>query len=288
MNHSERTRGRILVLAACMTATAATPAARHEGKEAPHASAPQSSPAPSAKTSEPANAHAAADHAAAHWGYEGVDGPVHWGHLSPDYQLCSAGRMQSPVDLSFSNVTANVTVAADYKYGPLTILNNGHTIQVNFKEGSSLLSSGRRFNLVQVHFHTPSENMLNGKSYPMEAHFVHRDAAGQLAVLGVFFDEGPTNVELAKLVVAAPNIPGGPNTIEGFNFDPRALLPADLRVYRLMGSLTTPPCSEGVNWHVAKATVTASASQIAALAKLMGNNARPIQPLNGRLMIAPE
>lgn len=234
----------------------------------------------------PAGAAPAAAHDA-HWSYEGVEGPVHWGHLAPDYALCSAGRMQSPVDLSFANVRADLVVSADYKRGPLTILNNGHTVQVNFPEGSSLTSSGKRFALVQVHFHTPSENMLNGKVYPMEAHFVHRDASGQLAVLGVFFEEGPTNMELAKIVVAAPNQAGGPKAIEGFDVEPKFLLPADLRVYRLMGSLTTPPCTEGVNWHVAKSTMTASANQIAAMGKLMGNNARPIQPLNGRLLIAP-
>jgi carbonic anhydrase len=235
----------------------------------------------------PASATAVHETHDAHWSYDGVEGPVHWGHLSSDYALCSAGRMQSPVDLGFSNVAADLAVTADYRRGPLTVLNNGHTVQVNFPAGSSMISSGRRFDLVQVHFHTPSENMLNGKRYPMEAHFVHRDAGGQLAVLGIFFEEGPTNAELAKIVIAAPNQPGGPKQIEGFDFEPRFLLPADLRVFRLMGSLTTPPCTEGVNWHVARETMTASGNQLAAMARLMGDNARPIQPLNGRLLIAP-
>jgi carbonic anhydrase len=223
-----------------------------------------------------------------HWGYEGEGAPVHWGHLSPENVLCSVGHMQSPVDLGQANVSVNFTVAVDYKRGPLTILNNGHTIQVNFPEGSSLTSSGKRFNLLQVHFHTPSENVLNGKHYPMEAHFVHRDASGHLAVLGVFFEEGATNNELAKIVVAAPNQVGGPNVIEGFSFDANQLLPSDMRVFRFMGSLTTPPCTEGVNWHEAKAPVTASANQIAAMTKLMHYNARPIQPLYDRLVIGPD
>jgi carbonic anhydrase len=279
-----------LTLLLSLAAGAAYAAARKESHApaAAHKAAPAAAaPAPHDDHGEPSAAATPAAGHDVHWGYEGVDGPVHWGHLSPDYALCSAGRMQSPVDLGFANVRADLVVSADYKRGPLTILNNGHTVQVNFPEGSSLTSSGRRFSLVQVHFHTPSENSLNGKIYPMEAHFVHRDASGQLAVLGVFFEEGPTNVELAKIVVAAPNQAGGPKTIEGFDFEPKFLLPADLRVFRLMGSLTTPPCTEGVNWHVAKTVMTASANQIAAMAKLMGNNARPIQPLNNRLMIAP-
>lgn len=276
----------------CALFTGGSRAAAPHGKvEAPDAhAAPKGVVAPKADkhddVAKPAMAPAS-DHGA-HWGYAGVEGPVHWGHLAPEFQLCSSGRAQSPVDLGFANVSANVAVTTDYKRGPLTILNNGHTIQVNFPEGSTFVSSGKQFNLVQVHFHTPSENTLNGKTFPMEAHFVHRDGAGRLAVLGVFFEEGPTNIELAKVIVAAPNQVGGPNSIEGFTFDPRQLLPADLHVYRLMGSLTTPPCTEGVNWHVAKTPVAASGNQIAALMKLMGNNARPIQPLNDRLLVAPE
>jgi carbonic anhydrase len=260
-------------------------AAKPHGQEAANTShAVRPSDPATTSTAKPSPAA----HADAHWGYDGVDGPVHWGHLSPDFQLCSTGRSQSPIDLSFSNVVADVPVTTDYQRGPLAILNNGHTVQINFAGGSSLVSSGRRYGLVQVHFHTPSENMVNGKTYPIEAHFVHKDAEGHLAVLGVFFEEGQTNIELAKIVVAAPGRVAGPNTIEGFTFDPRALLPQDMHVYRFMGSLTTPPCSEGVNWHVAREPIQASPGQIAALKTLMGNNARPIQPLNDRLVIAPQ
>jgi carbonic anhydrase len=270
-----------LALTAWLLATGAVPKATHDDGQEPARSG-HSEPAPGA--AEPAPSAPAHD---APWGYEGDEGPVHWGHIAPDYALCSAGRMQSPVDLGQANVAAAFAVTVDYKRGPLNILNNGHTIQVNFPAGSTLVSSGKRYDLLQVHFHTPSENQVNGKSYPMEAHFVHRDTAGQLAVLAVFFQEGPTNNELAKIVVAAPGQPAGPNAIEGFSFDANQLLPADLKAYRLMGSLTTPPCTEGVNWHVAKATVTASATQIAAMHKLMHDNARPVQPLNNRLVLAP-
>lgn len=260
-------------------------AARHGAPSpAPRSLAAAEAPLPAGTA---AHGSDAPEHGPGHWGYEGVEGPVHWGHLSPDFGLCASGHAQSPIDLSFANVVADVDVSTSYQRGPLNILNNGHTVQINMADGSSMVSSGNRYALVQVHFHTPSENMVNGKTYPLEAHFVHKDAAGHLAVLGVFFEEGPTNLELAKIIVAAPGQVTGPHAIEGFTFDPRALLPQDMHVYRFMGSLTTPPCSEGVNWHVARQTVQASASQIAALEKLMGHNARPVQPLYDRLVIAP-
>ncbi len=264
---------------------AAAHKAAHPKPAAEHAAEPAGSPAAHVVTPTAAADHGA--HGPAHWGYDGVDGPVHWGHLSPDFSVCTTGHAQSPIDLSYANVVADIDVATEYKRSPLAILNNGHTVQVNVATGSSILSSGQRYSLVQVHFHTPSENMVDGKTYPLEAHFVHKDAEGHLAVLGVFFEEGETNVELAKVIVAAPGRVSGPNNIEGFTFDPRALLPQDMHVYRFMGSLTTPPCSEGVNWHVARQPIQASASQIAALKNLMGNNARPVQPLYDRLVIAP-
>lgn len=230
----------------------------------------------------------AASHPAGHWGYEGTEGPAYWGMLSPEFGMCATGKDQSPVDLGGANVSATIAVAANYQRGPLVTLNNGHTVQANFPSGSYLLSGARRFDLVQVHFHTPSENVVNKRVYPLEAHFVHKDAQGRLAVLGVFFEEGATNIELAKLIVAAPRQKGGPTEIEGFNFNPAALLPEKLEVYRFMGSLTTPPCTEGVHWHVARQSVQASATQIASLKAIMGLNARPVQPLGGRLLIAPE
>lgn len=234
--------------------------------------------------SAPAAAHATGH--AVHWGYDGFDGPEHWGHLDAGYRLCGTGQSQSPIDLGMANTVASVMVQTDYKRGPLTVLNNGHTVQVNFDGAAGLMSSNHRYSLKQVHFHTPSEHVINGRRYPLEAHFVHADEYGKLAVLGVLFEEGPTNLELAKVIVAAPRRESAPKTVEGFSFDPRALLPASLEVYRYMGSLTTPPCSEGVNWHVAAQPITASASQMADLMEIMGNNARPVQAFNERLLIA--
>ena len=221
------------------------------------------------------------------WSYEGATGPENWGKLSPDYELCRTGMMQSPIDLSQANARGEVSLNAAYKPGPLTILNNGHTVQVTFAKGSTLTSGTMQFNLLQVHFHTPSEEAVNGKRYPMDAHFVHADTDGKLAVLGILFEEGPANPELAKLIAAAPANKADAKTIAGVDFDPNGLLPATLDVYRFQGSLTTPPCSEGVNWHVVKQPVTASADQLAAMRAVMGDNARPVQPLNGRLVVAP-
>lgn len=222
-----------------------------------------------------------------HWSYSGPGGPEHWGDLKPDFATCSTGKMQSPIDLAQANTAGQIPVRADYKPAPLTILNNGHTVQVNFPAGSSMTSAGREFHLVQVHFHTPSEEAINGKRFPMVAHFVHKDANGALGVLGVLFEEGAANSELAKIIVAAPKHEKAAAPVAGVTINPADLVPSTLNVYRFQGSLTTPPCSEGVNWHVAQSTVTASADQLRAMATIMGNNARPLQALNGRLVVAP-
>lgn len=222
-----------------------------------------------------------------HWSYSGHGGPEHWGSLKAEFATCSAGKMQSPIDLAQANTTGQIPVHADYKAAPLTILNNGHTVQVNFPAGSTLTSGGRDFYLLQVHFHTPSEEAINGKRFPMVAHFVHKDAKGALGVLGVLFEEGAANSEIAKIVAAAPKHEKAAAPVAGVTINPADLIPSTLSVYRFQGSLTTPPCSEGVNWHVAQTTVTASADQLRAMATIMGNNARPLQALNGRLVVAP-
>lgn len=229
----------------------------------------------------------AAPAVAAEWSYEGATGPENWGSLDEKYELCSKGLMQSPIDLAETNARADVSVFTSYQPGPLTILNNGHTIQANFAAGSSMTSGTMQFDLLQVHFHTPSEEVMHGEQYPMVAHFVHADADGQLAVLGVLFEIGAANAELDKLIKVAPTTKTDAQTIAGVTLDPNKMLPDDLDVFRFQGSLTTPPCSEGVNWHVAKDTVSMSAEQLRALGGIMGDNARPVQPLNGRLLVAP-
>lgn len=238
-----------------------------------------------AEVSHTASAHAPA-HSGPHWTYNGAAGPEHWGEMSESFKLCAAGHMQSPVDLGGAEITGHFGVRASYRPGPLTILNNGHTIQVNFPEGSVLSSGIARYKLVQMHFHTPSEEQIYGIPYPMVAHFVHVDAAGNYAVLGVLFEEGAHNPELDKVVRAAPRFEEDAHPVNGVTFDPAKLLPDNLSVYRYEGSLTTPPCTEGVRWHVATHRVSASAGQIAAIHAIVGDNARPVQPLYGRLLVA--
>jgi carbonic anhydrase len=221
-----------------------------------------------------------------HWSYGGEAGPEKWGELSQEFALCKTGHMQSPIDLGAADVMGNFAIKAAYKPGPLTLLNNGHTVQAVIAPGSLLTSGIARYKLLQVHFHTPSEEVLYGLPYPMVAHFVHVDHAGNLAVLGVLFEEGAHNAELEKLIRAAPAHESEVETVKGATFDPAKLLPANLSVYRYEGSLTTPPCTEGVRWHVARHRSAASAAQIAALHAIMGDNARPIQPLHGRLLVA--
>lgn len=227
-----------------------------------------------------------AAHAGPHWTYQGSSGPEHWVEMSEDFAACGKGHMQSPVDLGGAESAGRLAVTATYRPGPLTVLNNGHTIQVNFPEGSQLASGIARYKLVQMHFHTPSEETVYGIPYPMVAHFVHVDANGNLAVLGVLFEEGAHNPELDKVIRAAPRWEQGATPVAGVTFDPARLLPDNLAVWRYEGSLTTPPCTEGVRWHVAQHRVTASAGQIAAIHAIIGDNARPVQPLHGRLLIA--
>lgn len=242
--------------------------------------------APAAQLLAAASPGPGAHHDKPHWTYDGEAGPDHWGELSEDFKACKTGRMQSPIELGAADVEAKFAVRVAYKPGPLTVVNNGHTIQATFAPGSTLSSGISRYKLLQVHFHTPSEEVVYGLPYPMVAHFVHTDHAGNLAVLGVLFEEGAHNTELEKLIKVAPKREGEPETVMGVTFDPAKLLPASLSVYRYEGSLTTPPCTEGVRWHVARQRVNASAAQIAALHAIMGDNARPVQPIYGRVLVA--
>lgn len=247
----------------------------------PHAPAPKAKPA-AEHVGAKAPAHAADQ---AHWAYSGETGPDNWGNLADAFQQCRTGHMQSPIDLGASDIQGQINVRTAYRPGAMSVLNNGHTIQVNFPEGSILSSGISRYKLVQVHFHTPSEETIYGVPYPMVAHFVHADHAGNLAVLGVLFEEGAHNPELDKIIKAAPRSEAAARLVDGVTLDPARLLPSELAVWRYDGSLTTPPCSEGVRWHVAMQPVAASAAQIAAIHAIIGDNARPIQPRHGRLLV---
>jgi len=221
----------------------------------------------------------------AHWSYQGHSGPAHWGELEPEFAMCAQGRNQSPVDLR-STVHAELpALQQSYRLESSEILNNGHTVQVSFAAGSTLSANGRSFELKQVHFHTPSENRVDGKSFAAEAHFVHADADGNLAVVAVLFEEGAESAAIAAIEAAAPSEVG---RHEPFHDGAKlaGLLPSKRDYYEFSGSLTTPPCSEGVLWLVLKQPMSLSATQLADLTKAVrGPNNRPVQSLNARLVL---
>jgi carbonic anhydrase len=223
---------------------------------------------------------------APHWGYAGEEGPSHWAKLAPEYDSC-AGKQQSHVDLDrFSDV--DLPKLAPHYNGPAKdILNNGHTVQADFAPGSTLTLDGTAFTLKQVHVHLPSEHTLHGKPFPMEAHLVHADAAGHLAVVAVLFEAGTPNAQIAHLLKKAPAHAGAPMPLpvaEGVVAS--GLLPRNLDYFRYSGSLTTPPCSEGVRWIVLQHPVQASDAQMHALAAVLGHpNNRPVQPIGARRIL---
>ena len=226
---------------------------------------------------------------APHWGYEDDDlGPAHWAELSPWWAMCGEGMAQSPIDIPAITPADAPAMSFSYEPTPLEILNNGHTIQVNYRPGSTLDIDGAGWELVQFHFHARSEHTVDGMSYPLEMHLVHRNMAGELAVVGVLFEEGTANESLGALWANLPAVEGEPHTIPGVLFDVDALLPPTFGSWRYQGSLTTPPCSEGVNWFVLGQTVTASAAQLATFAAIFDHNYRPAQPLNDRVVTGGE
>jgi len=219
-----------------------------------------------------------------HWAYGGKHAdPSHWGALAPEFEACAKGHAQSPVDIR-SAVKADLP-ALQFGYSPAdpVIVNNGHTVQVNLPPGQRLLIGEHSFELAQFHFHTPSEEEIHGKRAAMEAHFVHRDADGHLAVVSVLLQSGRPNKAYAPVFDHLPR-PGEKITVDGLRLDLAKLLPERTGYYRFQGSLTTPPCSEGVQWIVLKQPVHLGAAQIAAFRKLFKRNARPVQPLNGRVI----
>jgi carbonic anhydrase len=219
----------------------------------------------------------------AHWTHEGPLGAKHWGDLDRSFAACSTGRQQSPIDLRESTPAGLEEVQTHWRPVPLDILNNGHTVQVNTGSAGFMVLDGRRFDLLQFHFHHPSEHTLYGESFPMEAHFVHKSADGDLGVLGVFMTKGDENATINKIWRNVA-IEGGSRKLEDF-IDPATLLPDDRAYFRYAGSLTTPPCSEVVSWAVMAQPITVSPRQIEAFANLYPMNARPIQKLNRRFIL---
>ena len=220
-----------------------------------------------------------------HWSYGGASGPDAWGTLDPAYGACGAGTQQSPIDLSAAVRAELAPVGVRWQQVTLnSVVNNGHTIQVNTPQGGHIDLDGVRYDLLQFHFHHLSEHTLGGRHFPLEVHLVHKAAGGEgLAVIGVFFEEGAENTVLAPVWQAMPRQEG-----EGASaavVDPAGLLPASRAAFRYAGSLTTPPCSEIVSWTVFAAPLSASGAQIAAFAELFPNNFRPVQPRNRRFLL---
>jgi len=216
------------------------------------------------------------------WGYfqhgsEPIVLPASWGEHFPD---CN-GFSQSPVNITNTVKSELSELDISYEDTPLRIINNGHTIQVNYAPGSSLYIANKDQRVLQFHFHTPSENVINGQHYPMEMHIVHADTAGALTVVAVFIEEGKENETFAKIIANAPLHKGEFVSFDEINVD--ALLPEKTNnFYNFSGSLTTPPCSEGVNWLVMENSITFSAEQIAAFEHIIHENNRPVQDINDR------
>ena len=228
------------------------------------------------------------------WHYEGAEGPANWGTLSPTFAACSEGRNQSPIDITKATPAATAELRTTFPPAELHIahhehiadgINNGHTIQINYPDAETLTLGGVDYQLTQYHFHSPSEHTVDGKRFPMEMHLVHKSADDRLAVVGVFIAEGAHNKAFDPVWANLPGQKGVETHYPAVKVDVDALLPTVRTSYRYDGSLTTPPCSEGVSWIVMTTPIELSSEQVAAFTRLIKDNNRPVQPLNGRTIL---
>jgi carbonic anhydrase len=217
-----------------------------------------------------------------HWTYGTHAGPAEWGALSPEFTTCKLGKHQSPIDIRGAAPADLPPIKFDYKPSPLKVIDNGHSIQVNYPPGSSIDVGGVRYDLVQFHFHKPSEEKINGKSHPMVVHLVHKSADGKLAVVAVLLDSGGASALIDSIWKNIPKQKEKETIVQNATIDATDLLPSSRGYYTFQGSLTTPPCSEDVTWMVLKDPVKIADAEIAAFGKIYPMNARPTQPLNGR------
>jgi len=229
-------------------------------------------------------------HGKPRWGYTGSIGPDAWAKLSDEFATCAKGRRQSPIDLVDTDLSPLTLEQVKFEYAPAAfqVVHNGHTIEVRPSIENHIVARSKKYKLLQFHFHHPSEERFNGKGFALDAHFVHRSEDGELAVVTVLFEEGAANPELQRLWDYMPlDSNDSVRSAEGVTFNPVSMLPVDRAKYlQYIGSLTTPPCTEGVVWVVLRQPVTASPGQIALFRKMVGMNARPVQPVNGRLIKA--
>jgi carbonic anhydrase len=273
-------RTRHLLIAACALPLALAGCSKPEAEAPAQAAA---APAPSKRAITPPAG-------APHWDYE-TDGPARWAELSPDFAVCGAGKHQSPVDIHGAKPAKLAQLLTDFKPAELRVVHNehtadvvntGHSVQVNTAGGDTITVGEERFELLQYHFHSPSEHHVDGKAFAAEMHLVHRAADGRLAVIGVLFEEGAANAALDPIWANLPATKGEETHLAHLTVDADALLPASRSSYRYSGSLTTPPCSEDVTWIVMTTPVTMSAEQLARLRAVLKPNNRPVQPLNDR------
>lgn len=250
---------------------------------------------PSRGSAEPTTASSAAPAPAdPEWHYEGARGPANWGTLSQSFAACGEGRAQSPVDI-VTAVAGSVTRPVELRVRPAALkiahhthvadgINNGHTIQINYPGGDTLTLGEDAYALVQYHFHNPSEHTVDGRHSPMEMHLVHRSTSGMLAVVAVLIQEGVQNAAFEPIWSNLPKQKGQEAHYPSVDVDVDALLPSVRTSYRYDGSLTTPPCSEGVRWIVMATPIHLSPKQIGAFTALVRGNNRPTQPLHGRVV----
>ncbi|HEY2169821.1 MAG TPA: carbonic anhydrase family protein [Candidatus Angelobacter sp.] len=224
-------------------------------------------------------------HGPPHWSYEGPTGPDRWGDLNSDYSKCKTGSDQSPINITDSVEADLPAIEFHYTETVLKIIDNGHTVQVNSDGRSSMTVGGKQYQLLQFHFHHPSEEQMNGKSHDMVIHLVHQDAEEHKAVIAVLVDQGPSNPVLKTIFNHLPRASEGEVTT-GATINPADLLPKTGSYYTFPGSLTTPPCSEGVTWFVLKQPVTLSQFELEQFVKLYPHNARPVQPLHQRTVLS--
>ena len=245
----------------------ATPVAHTTGRAA-------AKPAPKVAEKPAVDAHAA-------WDYKGTAGPAAWGGLKPEFSVCNTGQRQSPIDIKGGLAVDLDPVRFEYQASRFAVIDNGHTVQVNLASGNSIDVGGKRFELQQFHFHRPSEERIDGRQFEMSLHLVHKDDQGRLAVVALLFEKGPANGTLQKVWNNLPLERNEENAARA-PLELAALLPTDRRYFTYMGSLTTPPCSEGVQWIVMRQPVTLTPEQIEIFARIYPMNARPTQQLAGR------
>lgn len=221
-----------------------------------------------------------------YWTYEGKNGPNEWMNINGEYEACGKGVLQSPININTKSTNPNEElekVKIDYQETIFNITNNGYTIEAKaIKDSNSLYINNNSYELIKMHFHTPSEHELNGNSYSMEGHLVHENSEEDIAVIGFFVKEGKENNALENLWTKLPKKSSNQNTLLKATINLEQLLPDEIKVYQYVGSLTTPPCTEGVQWFVLEKPIEMSKEQIQKFKNIFPQNNRPVQPLNNR------